>query len=47
MLSSSEKKELIPPISENVITISTTTVNKLTIIFLDNVKNLSAFDHTD
>jgi hypothetical protein len=47
MLSSSEKNEPIPPISENVITISTTIVNKLTIIFLDNVKNLSAFDHID
>ena len=47
MLSSSEKNEPIPPISENVITIRTITVNKLIIIFLDNVKNLSAFDHTD
>ena len=47
MLSSSEKNEPIPPISENVISISTTMVNKLTIIFLDNVKNLSAVDHTD
>ena len=47
MLSSSEKNEPIPPIRENVITIRTTTVAILIIIFLDNVKNLSALDQTD
>ena len=47
MPSSCVNIEPIPPIIENVRTINTIAVIRLTSIFLDNDKKLSALDHND